>query len=811
MKTGSLLLTIFLAFGQLHAETINKGSSAVTGSISGVVIDKQNQQAVEYANVALYNAADSTIVAGMLTNSDGRFLLKNIKDGNYNLGIIFIGYKKEVVKGIVVSKSNREIVLEPITIVPFSKQLNEVTVTAEKNAVEYKIDKKVVNVSQNLNNAGGTAVDALRNVPGVNVDNEGNVSVRGSSSFTVLVDGKPTVLEGSEALRQIPASSVDKIEVITNPSAKYDAEGTSGILNIVMKKGSNVGLNGVVNASVGNNDKYTSDFLLNFKRKKINYFCGINYRNTTNLSYTDTYKESTVRTDTIDYLDSRMSRTMTYRSYMAKAGFDYTFNPTNSLSLSGQLGRVDFDGYMNTKYHIWSNPTDTSAFSLNKEHMSVAGNYVLGNLTWQHKFNKPGHELNTMAMYSYWQGNRDEYNKEYPTSINWENEFEIPSQTRRLRSEDKTEIRLKADYSLPIDSIRKFEAGIQANIRPIHNNQHLDQLNNATSIWSEDPSFRDKLRFDHTIYSAYSTYTATIGKFEYQVGLRAEYTDRLLDQQIMNKKYPYQKLDFFPSASISRQFKNDVQLQLSYSRRINRPNEQLLNPLPMYSDRFTAMFGTPDLLPEYIDSYELNFMKRYKTAYYSVETYFRQNNNTFNQMIHVDAQGNYYIDYGNIDKTYYVGMDVSGNVDFTKWFSIAPSLSFFAYQYQSKNITYNVPEWPLSMNSRLNMTFRINPTTRIQLNANVNAPYYDVQGWQDYFWFGGISARKDLFKRLTIVMNYFNPFGVYQYHSENKAKNLYNTFHIWNEPNGLIFSLSYKINNYKPVRRNEEAPDLNIN
>ncbi len=810
-KISATFLTLLLILWSIQSRPETKTGNPAPGIVSGVVLDHQTGLPVEYANVVLYHLPDSAIATGAVTSPEGRFMLKNVQDGAYYLSVYFIGYAKKIIPDISVSRSKREISLEPVRIVPVSQQLNEVTVSADQNTVEYKIDKKVVNVAQNLSNAGGTAVDALKNVPGVNVDNDGNVTVRGSGSFTVLVDGKPTVLEGSEALRQIPASSVEKIEVITNPSARYDAEGTSGIINVLMKKNTNVGLNGVINATLGTRDKYTSDFLLNFKRQKINYFCGFNYRNTTNLSYTDTYKESTVRTDTTDYLDSRMSRTMTYRSYMAKAGFDYSLNPTNSISLSTQIGQVDFDGYMNTKYHSWSSPEALSLFSINKEHMEVFGNYLLTNLSFQHKFSKPGHELNATALYSYWEGERNEFNKEYPTLINWENESDLPDQTRRLRNEDKTEIRLKLDYVLPLDSVSKLEAGIQSNLKPLNNHQVYENLNTSNGLWVEDSSLRDRLSFDQNIHAVYGTFTSQFKGFDYQLGLRTEFTDRMLNQKILNRKYPYEQVDFFPSASISRQLKNNLQLQLSYSRRINRPNEQLLNPLPMYSDRYTSTFGNPELLPEFIDSYEFNIMKRIKRGFYSIETYFRQNNNTFNQMIHVDQEGNYYIDYGNIDKTYSLGMDVSGNFDLAKWFTLAPAVSVFAYQYKSDNITYDVPDWPVTANARLNATFRINPSTRIQLNTFVNAPVYDVQGWQDYFYFGGISARKEFFKKLTVVVNYNNPFGIYQYHSENRDINLYNTFHIWNEPNVVLVSLSYKINNYKPVRRADEAPDLNIN
>lgn len=808
----SLIFILLLGITNICiAEITPDNDAAAKGIISGVVIDKQSQKPIEYANIVLYNKSDSAMVTGTITSPEGKFNLKNIKEGNYYLVVQFIGYKKKIISDLKLSKTNHELVLEPIYIEQSSTQLAEVSVSTEKREVEYKIDKKVVNVAQNLNNTGGTAVDALKNVPGVNVDNDGNVSLRGSSSFTVLVDGKPTVMESSEALKQIPASSVEKMEVITNPSAKYDAEGTSGIINIIMKKGSNVGLNGVINASAGYKDKYTGDFLLNFKRSKINYFCGFNYRNTTNVSYTDTYKESTARTDTTDYLESNMIQQRIYRSYIAKAGFDYNINENNTLSFSGQLGQVDFDGNTETKYHVWESPVFLQNYTVIKERMKVLGNYFLTNLSYQKKFKKPGHELNSLIYYSYWGGVRNEFNDDHITTDSWDIQSTNPNQSRRLRDEIRPEMRMKIDYTLPIDSISKFEAGYQTSIKPITTDQKYEAYNSNSNLWVEDISHKDNLLFRNNIHALYSTFTSTLKKFEYQIGLRAEYNDRLLDQKILNKKFKYQKLDFFPSASISKQFKNNKQLQLSYSRRINRPNEQLLNPLPMYSDKYTSMIGNPELLPELINSFELNFLKRYTTSYFSIESYFRQHNNSFNQMIHVGENGNFYIDYGNIDKTYFFGADISGNIDIFKWLSISPAVSAFGYKYISNNITYDVPEWPVTMNARANINFKINKSTRIQINGFVNAPYYDVQGWQNWFYAGGVSARKDFLKYFTAVINVTNPFNIYQYRSENKATDLYNTFHIWNESPSIVFSLSYKINNYKPVQRREEPIDLNIN
>ncbi len=811
MKPILLFCLIIVFTIDVSMASVNNNTGApVTGNITGTVIDQQTQKPVEYANVVLYNTKDSSMVNGTVTTPEGTFQLQKVKEGNYYLIVYFIGYKKKIISDVNLTKDKRDVTLSQIQVEPSVTQLNEVSVTADRLDVEYKIDKKVVNVGQNLNTTGGTAVDALKNVPGVNVDNEGNVSIRGSSSFTVLIDGRPSFLGSSEALKQIPASSIDKIEVITNPSAKYDAEGTSGIVNVLLKKGGNSGLSGVVNASSGYNDKYSGDFLFNLKKDKFNSFAGMNYRNTANFQYINTYKESYQKKDTTDYLYSMRSARMVYQLTSGRAGFDYNLTTNDIISVSFNVGELHYGGTARSKYHLWTQPGNNDYIYINN-HSEVNGTFFSANTGYQKKFKTPGHELNALLFFSYWQGQRTEDNDDYQSTSEWEPVSNPESRNHRLRDENKVEVKVKLDYVLPLDSTGKIEAGYQTHLKPIASSQMVEYYNPLNQSWQEDLASRDKLKFHANIHAAYATLTKSFGRTEVQAGLRGEYTDQLLDQQAMNKKYSYQPFDWFPTFAVSRQFEGGSQLQASYSRRINRPNEFLLNPLPMFSDRYTYNCGNPELLPEFIDSYQLNYMKRFGFGFCSVETYFRKHNNTFTQMLHSTPDGYFYIDFGNIDKTYYSGVDISGSIDIKKWFSMSPSVSLFGYHYESGNITYNVPNWPVSMNARSNFTFRINPTTRLQVNAFVSAPYYDVQGWQDWFYTAGISARKDFKKVLTATININNPFDIYLYKSENKLPDLYNKFMIWAESPVAIVSVSYKINNYKPVQRREETMDLNMN
>jgi outer membrane receptor protein involved in Fe transport len=782
----------------------------VNCTISGEVFDKKTNQPVEYANVVLFNQLDSQMVTGTITSTEGKFLLKNIVEGKYYLVANFIGYKKKNISGIILSKENKELKLEPIKIEPVTTNLSEVSISSDKNDVEYKIDKKVVNVSQNLNSTGGTAVDALKNVSGVIVANDGNVTLRGSSNFTVLVDGKPSVLSGTEALQQIPASAVDKIEVITNPSAKYDAEGTAGIINIIMKKNSMPGTNGIMNASIGSGNKYSGDFLFNFRKNKINYFVGANYRDNTSKSFNELYKETNVN-DAINFLNSDGIQKRKYTTSYIKAGFDYSINDKNSISFSTQIGNVDFNGSINNKYHEWINPGSIDLYTYNKESMKVNGLYYISNISHQKKFKKPGAELNSLLYLSHWEGDRSEENNEYHTNTNWETNGIEPYRYRYVRDEKRGELRFKSDLTLLLDTIYKIEAGIQGSIRPLVSNQKYQMYQTSLESWIENADFKNDMNFYNNVFASYITFAGKWKKIEYQIGLRGEYNERLLELKTINKNYKYDKLDFFPTASISKQFKNDNQLQLSYSRRIERPHEMLLNPLPMYSDKYFKNYGNPELLPEYINSLELNYMKKFKSSYFSVETYFRQNNNTVNQMFHVDEKGGFYVRWENISKTYFFGTDISGNFDMAKWFSISPSFSVYGYKYKDNNITYDLPDIPLSGEARANFNFKVNKTTRIQLTGFYNSPYFDIQGRSKYSVNGSISVRKEILKKITAVISFNNPFNMFKYESENKVNNLYNTFKTRDEANVIKFNISYKINNYKPVQRKEENIDLNVN
>jgi hypothetical protein len=309
-----------------------------SGRIKGLIVDSHTQQPMEYANIAIYNKRDSSLVTGGITNSNGQFEIGGLGFGIYYAEANFIGYEKVSLPEFRIIPTNQTVDIGKLTLNSSSVEMEGIDVVADRQRIDYQIDKKVVNVSQDINAAGGTAVDVLENTPSVEVDIDGNVLLRGSSGFTVLIDGRPSVLSGNDALRQLPASAIQNIEIITNPSAKYDPDGMSGIINVVLKKNILSGFNGIVNAMVGTGDKYRTDLTLNYRTKKSNLFFGADWNEDN--SYGKFFAEREVFSqDTTQFLFSEGNRDFLRNGFNIRAGVDFFLTEKATLTVSGTGGQ----------------------------------------------------------------------------------------------------------------------------------------------------------------------------------------------------------------------------------------------------------------------------------------------------------------------------------------------------------------------------------------------------------------------------------------------------------------------------------------
>lgn len=806
-KTLMSLLAIFFLSVVTSYSAVAGGSTIPenNGKITGHVSDAGDQLSIPYATVALYSQKDSTLVTGVATDDNGNFLLEKVPDGKYYLIVNFIGYSKTEIPNIEISKGNRTKDMGEIQLHKATQAIEEVEVTAERDAVQYKIDKKVVNISKNMTATGNQLSDALENVPSIQTDAEGNVMLRGSTNYTVLIDGKPTALSGSDALRQIPAMAVENVEIITNPSAKYDPDGTAGIINIVMKKEYQTGFNGLINASVGTQWKHSGDFTFNYRTDKVNYFLSARYSRYFSYPSTEIYSETEFR-DTLFYLTQVADREQGHNPYNVKAGADFYLSDNSTLTFSTQYGHWGFDLNMDSKITDSNNMEDEIIYKNTLSNLDMGGEYLNGSLTFDQKYGE-NHNWQTTLFVSQWDGGTTTDVNERLTTSDWT--VISPDEYQSAQNNTNYEIRFKTDYTRPLGDGGKLESGYQLRMKDEDGSYLFENYDYTNNLWEEDADFTNQMKFTRSIQSLYAAYGNTLAGFQYQIGLRGEYTDRVLSQITNAEDYNSQKFDFFPSVHISRQLPKMQQIQASYSRRVNRPEIWHLNPFPVFSDSYMRQTGNPYLLPEFTDSYELNYMKRSQIGFVALEAYYRQTNDSHDQTITMQDDNVALIRTENLDHTYAYGAELSGNVRYKKWLNVYASANVYNYSIEGENVSATADLSSIKTDFRLSTTFIFLKNTRLQLTGFYNAPTITSQGLRSEMYGMNAAVSKGFFKdKLTLTLSGRNVLNTMKFEFNSETENMYTDFTFNMEYPVVMFSLSYRINNYK---QRHDDPDTQTN
>ncbi|MHA7112418.1 TonB-dependent receptor domain-containing protein [Sunxiuqinia elliptica] len=795
-------LIIFFLFA--HLAVVAQPPEATTtqpsnkATIKGQIIDADTKQHMEYANISLFNPQDSSLVTGSITDVQGEFVIRKINFGTYYAEANFIGFNKLRINNIRINSSNREIDLGVIELQPSTQEIGTVSVVADRSRVQYKIDKKVVNVSQDINAAGGTAVDVLENTPSVEVDIEGNVSLRGSSSFTVLIDGKPSVLEGSDALRQLPASVIENIEIITNPSAKYDPDGMAGIINIVMKKNVLSGFNGIINAMVGTRDKYRTDLTLNYKTKKSNLFFGADFNDETFYGSGNSYRE-TYLTDTTRYLISDGNRDFGRSGHRFKGGVDLYLTDLSTLTLSGTYGEYGRKRGGTSRLHEYTVPANEEIFSIEDENSKREGTYVSTNINFQQKFDESGkHKLDALFYYSNSVGDDYEYEDEFYTDSNYQRTEGYLARIKTLEEEDEDEYRIELDYTRPVGDDGRFEAGFQSRIDREYESYSFNDWDNDLNDYVDNPEFSSSQNFKRDIVAGYSTFANKVGSFSYQLGLRGEYTNRSIAHEKAERPAEINRFDLFPTLHFSYEFLNRLQLMTSYSRRIDRPNGRDLDPFPNYYNRYTIRYGNPELEPEYTDSYELGIMKNYGKSFISLEGFYRVTNNLITQVTELGDDGIFYINTENLNNDYSLGSEIMGNLNIKDWLIFNGSFSLYRYRIEGEVLGESIDRKSTNYTGRLNTTVKLNPNSRIQMTGYYRGPSVSAQGDRSDFFFTNLSYRQDLLKKkLTATLSLRDVFGTMKFERTSSGVDFSDRFKRERESQVVTLTLSYKLNNFK--------------
>lgn len=793
----SSIIILCLAFPALASS-----NPPTDGTIKGKVLDKQTNKPVEYATIALFKTSDKSLISGASTSPEGIFEIKNVASGNYYLEVTFIGYQKKSISNIVYKNGDDVLTVNNILLELDAEVLESVEVVGEKNAVQYDIDKKIVNVDRQLAATAGTAVDILSNVPSVQVDIDGSVSLRGSSSFTVLINGRPSPLSSEDALQQIPASTIENIEIITNPSVKFDPDGTSGIINIITKKNKLQGISGIFNANVGSFGRYGGDALINIRKKKFNFFVGADYNERPYPG--EEYNEMTnLLTD--NTIISEVDETFAFNTYNFKAGFDYNITDNDIFNVNFSYGgrKMFREGTTYSKEFSNQTPDDIRKFSSDNT-WDRSSNYIAADFGFEHKFEKKGHKINALVLL------RGRSAEEYAKFTQRDTDDNVTNGGRNteLEPEDKR-LRVQLDYTLPIGENDKFEAGYILRYADVkEENGFFDRditAEEETYIkQSEFSYFSERINQNHSVYALYA---GKISKFGYQAGLRFEYINR--DFKLVNTgdDFSIAQANFFPTVHTSYQINKNNQLMLSYARRIKRPRGYYLEPFETWQDPYNIRKGDPKILPQLIDSFEMGYLKYFGDNSFSLEGFYRITNQKIDRIrtLHPDYTNVYLTTYQNIGQDYSMGLEAMFNLKLIKWWDTNIMGSFYKYIIDSiidgELNTRESNNW----NARWNNTFKIAKSTQLQLNANYTGPSASTQGTREGMFMTSAGFKQSfLNNKISGTLQVNDIFRTGRRISRNEGEGFSEYNERFRLAPAVTFTLSYKLNNFKQKKKQHD-------
>ncbi|NLR80496.1 outer membrane beta-barrel family protein [Chitinophaga eiseniae] len=687
------------------------------GHLYGKLVDAKTGKPIEYASVTLLKQRDSALVTGMLTKPNGDFSLENLPFGPMILRVNFMGYTS-VIKKVVITGQAIEQDLGNLKMQPNVKTLQSVEVTGQKSAFTMGIDKKVFNVDRNLSSVGGTAQDVLKSVPAVNVDLDGNVTVRNASP-NIFVDGKPSTL----TLDQIPADAIESIELITNPSAKYDAEGMSGILNIVLKKNRKAGFNGAVNAGVGTGNKFNGGGNINIRQGKFNVFANYNINSNHNWADGTTNRSnyhSGVAKDTSYLLQNSNSTTKPLFQF-GRFGLDYMLDNRNTISVSQNIVAGDFKNQedLASTFSDRNHTITSKSDRLNNNNFNFR-NYTTA-LSFKHTYAKPNKEWTADINYNRSSNSR---NGDYLTQA--QDPMGQPLGQAMLQnnttSGKTTFMTFQTDYSNPIGKNGKLELGAKATVRDYTSMYNVFDKDTVSGNFIPNPLLSNNYKYNEEIYAGYANFANTIGNFGYQAGLRVEQYVYAGENEGAKYKPTKAVPGLYPSLFLSEKLKHDQELQLNYSRRVNRPNFFQLIPYRDYSDPQNQREGNPNLKPEYTNSFEFSYVKNWANSNFLGSVYFRNTNNMISTISTPIGADTLLTQFINANRSNSYGAELTLKNQVVKGWDLTSNVNLYQTDMKVNANGQNYNNSGFSWFAKINSETKLPANFTVQVNATYQAP-----------------------------------------------------------------------------------------
>lgn len=716
----------------------NKGGMNV-GSMNfarlyGKVLDAKTKEPVEFAAVALLWFDKDSAIAGELAKSNGDFAMENLPFGGYRLRISFLGYKNYEQK-VFVNMQNVDKDMGNIMLEPDAAMLKEVTVVEEKSAMTMSIDRKIYNVDKDLSAKGGTGLDAVKNIPSVTVDADGNVTLR-NNGVMIYVDGRPTTL----TLQQIPSDQIERIEIITNPSVKYDASATGGILNVVMKKNTKPGYNGMVMGGAGTNDRYNGMVNLNVKENPFNFFIMYNYNQQTNLNDGFTDRTNLFNGNTTGYFNQTNLARFTNAFQFGRLGFDYTINNRNTITVSGNYVHGQFNTFDSQDSKIFdANNNLLSTGHRSNDSKSWFTNFT-GQIQYRKTFPKAGKELTSDFNFNHNYGNSGYLNTTENFILNGSTaDPTLSNYYTNTGNSSANMYNYQLDFVNPLNDYTKFETGVKANYSHSLNDQNTFFKTYGDADYTQDTSLTNHYSIDNLVTAAYVNYSSKLWGIGYQGGLRYEssyYMGTLTNKgQSFSYQYPT-GIDnlmnaLFPAVYFSKKLPHNQELQLNFSRKINRPNFFQLMPFVMASDQYNIRIGNPKLSPEFYNLAELNYNITWGKLNYLTSVYGRYTENPITNVSYPQSPGSLVLinTFQNGTNSFTYGWEHTLKATVFKNLDITANFNYFY-----TNISWNPTPTTVQTNSgysytsKLMLLYKFPKNISFQLNGNYEAPKILPQG-----------------------------------------------------------------------------------
>lgn len=799
---AAFILTSLTSLGQRSG---GQSGERPTFSITGQLVEQSSGNPIEFATVSVFQEADSSLVTGGISDVKGFFRIDS-KPGKLFLRIQFMGYEEVIVSNVRLGRGSLTFDAGKIEVKQDERLLDEVVVQAERTQMELTLDKKIFNIGKDLSNLGGSATDILDNLPSIQVDVEGNVLLRGSENVRILIDGKPSGLVGlssNDALRQLNGNLVERVEVITNPSARYDAEGLAGIINIVLKKEKAKGVNGSFQVNTGVPANHGASINLNFRRDWVNFFTnfGIGYRR--NPGTGDSYQEFgdpvTRTTDRLRDMDRGGI------NYSARFGADFYLNEMSTITLAFLYRFSDEDNETTIQYFDNYLTSNTDSVTLRLDNEMEDDENLEYSINYTRNFKRKGQKFTADFQY---QNNNEAEGSDLVESIGTSLANQNPFLYQRSGNDEIEErLMLQSDYTHPFGKNGNAEGGFRYTDRLV-GNDYLVEEQDANGVYQNDEDFSNDFEYEEEVLAVYGIISNKIDKFSWQVGMRYEKTDLVTNQKTQSERNVQKYSNFFPSAFFTYQFTEKQALQMSYSRRIRRPRGRFLNPFTSISDSRNFFVGNPFLQPVYTDSYEVGYLLNNKSSSFYSGIYYRHAEGITQRLRSTDDNGITTTRPYNVSEEDSYGIEMNVSKDFTKWYRMSGNVNFFrsitpggTVSFENELVTFNSAA-ATSITSRISNNFKFDKLFDAQVAINYRAPRNTVQGKRFSITAIDLGFSRDVLKKNgTVALSVRDLLNSRKYRGETFNEGFYERSSFQWRSRTTQLSFTYRLNQKKQRER----------